>query len=122
MLARTIDKLRATLPGGNLGAYQMAGFSVRLMTELGVGEDDFRANVAAAATDDVVVAWLHQHSNPADYERINAKLSAPTVGDRLDRPEFAAKYPIVSKLPPETRLLDMLDIDDREMFPKTSPS
>ena len=31
MIARTVDKLRATLPGGNLGSYQIPGFSTRLL-------------------------------------------------------------------------------------------
>jgi len=31
MLARTVDKVRATLPGGNLGLYRMAGFSAELL-------------------------------------------------------------------------------------------
>ena len=46
MLARTIDKLRASLPGGHLGAYKMAGFSVRLLEGLGIAEDDLQGVVA----------------------------------------------------------------------------
>ena len=38
MAARTVDKLRATLPGGNLGEYQITGFSSRLIETLGLPE------------------------------------------------------------------------------------
>jgi hypothetical protein len=43
MLARTIDKLRATLPGGNIGAYSIPGFSARMLSAIGVSEDDARS-------------------------------------------------------------------------------
>ncbi len=32
MLARTIDKLRASLPGGNLGVYYIRGFSATMLS------------------------------------------------------------------------------------------
>ena len=35
MVARTVDKIRATLPGGNIGEYQITGFSSRLLLKLG---------------------------------------------------------------------------------------
>ncbi|HEY1882314.1 MAG TPA: hypothetical protein VGG51_04665 [Candidatus Cybelea sp.] len=38
MAARTVDKLRATLPGGTLGEYQITGFSSRLIEALGFPE------------------------------------------------------------------------------------
>ena len=117
MLARTIDKIRATLPGGNLGVYQIAGFSERLLKALEIPEDDLRSVVALASTDDEVVAWVHKHGNPAKYEEINQSLSAPTVGERMDRPDFLARYPVITqkRLPPEMTLLEMLELDDAEM-------
>lgn len=117
MLARTIDKLRATLPGGNPGVYRIAGFSERMLKALEIPEDDLRSVVALASTDDEVVAWVHKHSDQAKYDEINRSLSSPTVGERMNRPDFLARYPVITEkqLPPETTLFEMLDIDDAEM-------
>ncbi|MBV9971796.1 MAG: DUF5069 domain-containing protein, partial [Candidatus Eremiobacteraeota bacterium] len=46
MLPRTIDKIRATLPGGNLGPYRIAGFSQRMLDAIGVTEEQLRDAVA----------------------------------------------------------------------------
>lgn len=116
MLARTIDKLRATLPGGNLGAYQMAGFSERMLAALGIAEDDLRAVVALASTDEEITAWVRKHSDPSKYGEINAMLEAVKVKERLDRPDMLAKYPVLETLPPETPLLRMLEADDAQSF------
>lgn len=116
MLARTIDKIRADLPGGNLGVYRIQGFSQRLLDSLGIVKDDLRVIVALAATDDEVVAWVRKHSDDSKYGEINAALRAPTVGERLDRPDFVERYPIIKELPPDMTLLEMLDHDDAKMF------
>lgn len=116
MLARTIDKLRATLPGGYTGAYKIPGFSQRLLEALGVSEDEMRNAVANARGDDDVVEWLRAHSDPSAYEEINRKTDANTVGDWLDRPDFLERYPNAKNVPPETRILDLLDIDDAQTF------
>ncbi len=116
MLARTIDKVRATLPGGNLGAYKIDGFSRNLWTALDIHQADFEDAVKAAATDADVVAWVHEHSDPARYAEANAGLRIPTVGGRADEPEFVAKYPVVANLAPETTLLEMLDHDDKASY------
>lgn len=117
MLARTIDKMRATLPGGNPGVYQIAGFSERLLKALDIPEDDLRSVIALASTEDEVVAWVHKHGDPAKYDEINQSLSAVTVGERMDRPDFLARYPVITQkgLPPGMTLLEMLEIDDAEM-------
>lgn len=116
MLARTIDKLRAQLPGGNLGAYQMEGFSERLLKALDVPQDDLLSVIALASGDDDVLAWVRKHSDPSKYGEINASLEAATVGQRLDRPDFVKKYPVIETLPPETPLLRMLEVDDAKSF------
>lgn len=116
MLARTIDKVRATFPGGDLADYQIDGFSRRLWKELGISQADFEAAVAAAKTDDDVVAWVRAHSDVARYPEINEKLTARTVGDRIDDPEFVAKYPVASTLPHDATLFDMLDADDKASY------
>ncbi|HKU68117.1 MAG TPA: DUF5069 domain-containing protein [Candidatus Baltobacteraceae bacterium] len=120
MLARTIDKVRAALPGGNLGAYQMAGFSKGMLDALGIPEDDLRSVIALADSDDEVAAWVRKHSDPTKYDGINATLEAHTTGERLDRPDLVAKYPLLTTLPPETPMLRMLELDDAAVFTGTA--
>ncbi len=119
MLARTIDKVRATLPGGDLGAYQIDGFSRILWKGLGIDQAGFETAVKAAQTDADVVTWVRANSDAARYPEINEKLAARTVGDRIDDPEFVAKYPVASTLPHDATLLDMLEVDDKACYAKT---
>ena len=116
LLARTIDKVRATLPGGNIGPYNISGFSSHLLEMLGITEEALREKVASAENEAEVVEWVHAHSNPAAYAAFNAEASAPTVGERLDRPAFVEKYPLAKTLPPETTLFEMLEYDDCDSF------
>jgi Domain of unknown function (DUF5069) len=114
MLARTIDKIRATLPGGDIGAYRVRGFSGQLLERLGIQEDDLRAVVSVASTDDEVAAWVRTHSDPSRYDEINAAFEAETIGRR--GPEYFERYPVAKTLPPETTLLRVLEIDDASAF------
>jgi len=118
MLARTVDKLRATLPGGNIGAYQITGFSSRLLLKLGISEAILRDAIARAASDAEIAAWIRAHSDPGVYPEINAGFEQMTVGERLGDPEFVERYPIARRVPPETSRLDMLAADDEETFGK----
>lgn len=116
MIARTVDKLRATLPGGNIGSYQITGFSSRLLDKLGIAEALLRAAIVRADSDAQVAAWIREHSDPSLYPEINARLEGQTIGERLGDAEFVERYPIVKRLPPETPRIDMLTADDQEMF------
>jgi hypothetical protein len=116
MIARTVDKIRATLPGGNIGSYQITGFSSRLLDRLGIAEALLRDVIARADSDAQIATWVREHSDPSRYAEINAKLEAQTIGERLGDAEFVARYPVVKRLPPETPRVDMLAADDKEMF------
>ncbi len=117
MIARTVDKLRATLPGGNLGSYQIPGFSGHLLKQLGISDQALRDAVANAASDDDVAAWIRDNSDPAAYAAINAEFDAMKIADRLNDAQWMARYPIATTLPPETSRLDLLVADDADMFP-----
>lgn len=119
MAARTVDKLRATLPGGNIGEYQITGFSSSLLNALEIPEALLRAAIAHAASDAEVADWIREHSNPQTYDEINAKIEGRTIGERLNDPAFIARYPLAKRLPPETSRLDMLIADDAEAFANT---
>ena len=119
MMARTVDKLRATLPGGNPGEYKIAGFSERVLKALDIDEAAMRDAVAKAEHDGDVAAWIAMHSDASRYDAVNAAIAAPKIADRIDDPAFIAKYPIYKTLPPDTPLIDALVHDDRAAFPKS---
>ena len=116
LLPRTIDKMRALLPGGNTGAYQIAGFSTIMLDGIGIAQDDLQAVVALASNDDEVVAWVHKHSDASKRDAVNAELESKTVGQRLGDADFLQKYPFAKTLPPETPRMRMLDLDDEASF------
>jgi hypothetical protein len=118
MAARTVDKIRATLPGGNIGDYQITGFSSSLLNALGIAEGVLRKVIGGAQSDAEVAAWIQEHTSPERYAEINAKLEGRTVGERLNDPEFLRRYPSARNLPPETSRLDHLIADDAEAFAK----
>jgi len=116
MLARTIDKLRAELPEGNLGQYKFEGYSSRLLESLAIDPDALRAVVAESADEATVVAWVHAHSDVSRYDAINDGLTKPRIADQSDSPDFFERYPVAKDLPPETTLLEVLEYDDCAMF------
>jgi hypothetical protein len=119
MIARTVDKLRATLPGGNLGPYKIAGLSARLLEKLDLEEEELRNAVAQAKSEDDVVEWIREHTDPNSYVDINLSFEKRNIGHALDAdPAFADRYPIVKRLARETPLIDMLVADDDDMYAK----
>lgn len=116
MMARTVDKIRATLPGGNIGPYQISGFSSSLLNALEIPEADLRAVIAKASDESEVARWIRGRTDPSKYAEFNEKLSARKIADRIGDEKWAARYPIAKRLPPETPLIDMLVIDDEDMF------
>ena len=116
MLARTIDKLRASLPGGNMGVYRIPGFSEALLRAIGAEEEELRGVVARAANDDEVAAWVTSRADPARLERYNDRSSKRTIADVEDKQDFFRRYPGTEKLALDTPLFDALDKDDAQMF------
>lgn len=119
MAARTVDKLRATLPGGNIGDYQITGFTSRLLNRLGIAEHQLRQAIARADSDREIADWIATHSDPSTYAEINAEFERLTVGERLTDAAFLERYPSARNLPPETSRLDHLAADDAEAFPQS---
>lgn len=116
MAARTVDKIRATLPGGNIGEYQITGFSSTLLNALKIPEALLRAAIAAARSDAEVASWIREHSDPASYAEINARFESQTVAERSKDSTYAARYPIAQRFSPETPHIDVLEADDAEIF------
>ena len=77
-LPRTIDKLRAELPGGTMGPYlnHDRGFSAYVVRRLGLDMDDLRSIVGAARDEDDIVARLRDRIDPSSVDETNRKLDA----------------------------------------------
>jgi hypothetical protein len=116
LLPRTIDKLRAELPGGNLGAYinHATGFSAYVVRRLGLDMNEFREAVAAASDETAVSAWLAARIDLDAAPAINAKLETFVV-ERMsaaDQAEVRERHPVMAQRPELSSVLDVLDADD----------
>jgi hypothetical protein len=119
-LPRTIDKLRAELPGGDLGTYlnHDTGFSAFVIRRVGLDMDEFRAEIGRAASEDDVAAWLSARIDPKLAPALNAKLETFTV-ERMsanDQVLVRERHPVLAARPELSKILDILDADDRYVF------
>ena len=120
LLPRTIDKLRAELPGGNLGSYvnHDTGYSAYVVRRLGLDMNDFRNAVAAASDEDDLVAWLAARVDVSGAPALNAKLETFVV-ERMsaeDQRLVRERHPIMAQYPDLSVVLDILDADDELTF------
>jgi hypothetical protein len=119
-LPRTVDKLRAELPGGNMGHYlnHDTGFSAYVVRRLGLDMDEFRRAVGEASDEPAVVEWLASRIDPATAAALNAKLETFVV-ERMS-PEnqvlVRERHPVMAERPELSKVLDILDADDRRIF------
>jgi hypothetical protein len=119
-LPRTIDKLRAELPGGNIGAYlnHDAGFSAWAVRRLGLDMDEFRNAVRDARDESDVVAWLAERIDASSASAFNAKFETFVV-DRFkpeDQVLVRERHPVMAQRPELNKILDVLEADDERVF------
>ena len=114
-LPRTIDKFRASLPGGNLGAYTIAGFSQMMLDELEIPAEAFTAAVAAADSDVALETFVREHAKPAKIEVWNRFVSQrqPRAGNRAEALDV---YPWLHARPDLVLAVDVLEEDDKQHF------
>jgi hypothetical protein len=120
LLPRTVDKLRAELPGGNLGAYlnHDTGFSAYVVRRLGLDMNEFRKIVANAEDETSVVEWLTARVNLAAAPALNAKLETFIV-ERMspeDQILVRQRHPVMATRPELSKILDILEADDELAF------
>lgn len=119
-LPRTIDKLRAELPGGDIGPFlnHDTGFSAYVVRRLGLDMSELRDVVAAAPNEDEVVAWLRGRIDPAGAPALNAKLETFVVSrmSTEDQALVHQRHPILASRPELDGILDILDADDELTF------
>jgi hypothetical protein len=119
-LPRTIDKLRAELPGGDLGEYlnHDTGFSAYVVRRVGLDMDEFRTAVARLPDESVLTEWLAARIDANAAPALNAKLETFVV-DRMspeDQALVREHHPVMALRPELTCVLDILDADDERTF------
>ncbi|MGA8535536.1 MAG: DUF5069 domain-containing protein [Candidatus Tumulicola sp.] len=120
LLPRTVDKLRAELAGGSLGAYlnHDTGFSAYVVRRLGLDMNELRNAVAEAADEAALVEWLAARVDPAAAPVLNAKLETFVI-ERMspeDQILVRRRHPVIAARPELSKILDILDADDRLTF------
>jgi hypothetical protein len=120
LLARTVDKLRAELPGGDLGEYlnHDTGLSAYLVRRLGLDMDELRNAVAKAPDEAALTEWLSARVDAAAAPALNAKLETFVI-ERMspeDQVLVRRRHPVLAERPELSKILDILDADDRLTF------
>jgi hypothetical protein len=121
VMPRTIDKLRAQLPGGDPGVYYIngpiKGISGYLLERLGIDEDELRGAVARAENEDAIAIWLRRRTDASQYPAINATLRhikpKHAENEAWLREEYAAT---LAQQPHLQFIVDILDADDERIF------
>jgi hypothetical protein len=124
LMPRTIDKLRAMLPGGNPGEYvinlrspSIRGLSGFLLERLGVTEAEMLAAVAEAENEEAVAAWLRDRTDASQYPQINETLRRIRPKHADDPEFFRSLYAETLRMYPGLEyIIDIIDADDRRMF------
>jgi hypothetical protein len=120
LLPRTVDKLRAQLPGGDLGEYlnHDIGFSAYVVRRLSLDMDEFRDAVARGADEAAVAEWLAARVDAASAPALNEKLETFVV-ERMspaDQALVRERHPVMQSRPGLTKILDILEADDADTF------
>jgi hypothetical protein len=121
MLPRMIDVARAKLPGGDVGQYQIGrGMSGLVLAAFGLTAQNFVEIVRNAGTDADVAAALGRGIAVA-RRAVGARLGRVTVADvPADLKESFQQF-YGAGLPLDRLVFDVLEADDRKMFPDHNP-
>lgn len=125
LMPRTIDKLRAQLPGGDPGVYfingRIKGISGYLLERLGIREEALRDAIALAATEGDVAAWVREHTDAAQYPAINSTLRRIKPKHAEDEAYFREEYAATLAHRPDLEfIVDIVDADDERRFAVSS--
>jgi hypothetical protein len=119
-MARTVDKVRAELPGGNAGDYIVTGsrsISAYVLHNLRIPVDELRAEVARAADEPELERWLRERIDPATVAEVNRKLESSRM-DNLTEEDSAfvlGLHPLMRGKPAGTTF-EFLEADDAAHF------
>lgn len=121
LVPRTIDKLRAQLPGGDAGGYFISGpikgISGYLLERLGISEAALLEAVRTAASEEAIAKWLREQTDAAQYPAINETLRRIKPKHSENEAVFREMYAETIALHPELEtIVEIVDADDRRAF------
>ena len=121
--ARVVDKLRASLPGGELNEYiPYAGMSVAWQHYTKIDLAELRGVVERAESESEVEAWIAERTTHLDKATINEKLERFNTSRMPDdlRPLFERLIPaeLRERYP---NIFDLLEADDARLYAMTGP-
>ncbi len=124
-LPRTIDKMRAALPGGSLGEYIVEydrGLSAFMLKRTGVDQAAMQAVVASAADEAEVVAWFAAHADLSNVDALNAKLESLSIerANDEDRALVYRLHPGLEARPDLVTFYDIFEFDDARIGGRAS--
>ena len=115
IIARTIDKCRATL-WGNIGEYHFdCPLDNQLFSFQGIKGDDFKAYVSEGHSDEEIAQWVMEHGDkktPAEIAEWNKKVSANNYSDAPDKKAWLEGENARLGLNKDATLFDYLIADD----------
>lgn len=114
-LPRSIDKIRATLPGGRLGEYLIEGLTTMMLDALGITLVAFTDAVRTATSDDGIATFVTAHAKPGGIDAWHRFVDArkPQGGDPVKAVEA---YPFLAGRSDFGLSLDVIAEDDRLLF------
>ncbi len=119
ILARTIDKCRATI-AGTVGEYHFnCPLDKSLFSFKGIIGDDFKKFVETGATDNEIAEWVKKNGSPKTGAEIKVWSDKVSNNNYSDKPENKVWLEGENKrlgLPKEGTLFDYLDADDKASF------
>jgi hypothetical protein len=122
LMARMIDKGRATLNGTNGEYHFNCPVDNMLFSFKGVNGDEVRQVLASGATDDEIVAWFNAHGLPKSNAEIKAWSARTESSSLYDNPAkrewFSGECRRLGLDPEHTTLFTYLETDDRQTFPR----
>lgn len=120
LIGRTIDKCRASLNGTSGDYHYDCPLDKYLFDFKGVTGDAFKAQVAAGADDDALVAWLDANGTPKTEAEKAAWSDAVEAANPAKNPEkrewFQGELAKLNLDLENTTMFDWLEADDRASF------
>ncbi|MEO6990758.1 MAG: DUF5069 domain-containing protein [Candidatus Baltobacteraceae bacterium] len=111
-LPRSIDKVRATLPGGDIADYKIPGFTEQMLDGFGISVEDFTEAVRTAQNDDEVGAYVRAHAKDGGIEGWNDFARNRQIYNG-DRTEAIEENPWLADHPELIYSLDFLDYKEQ---------
>jgi len=125
ILARTLDKCRALVNGGNIGEYHFdCPLDNMLFGWKGIKGDDFKAEVEKGTDDAGMAKWVDEHGEKKTDEEKAAWRQEKRAFNFNDVPEkrewYAEQLKPLGLDPATTPLFDWLEADDEASYEKAA--